>query len=355
VLRPEDLDRSWFQSLLSQRYPATEVTGVDITRVHEWTNLHVRIDLSYDNAGGAPDKVFVKLPPGDERKAKALGSARMGAREARFYNLVAPDLDLRVPIGHGSVIEDDGGFAVVIEDLAATGCRTYNTVGIDRDAAARAFEDLAAMHVRFEDPASRRADTVSWIKAPPIPPPATPEPPNYGQKLLRFGIDAHRDLLSDAYVAVAERWIAHGTDLQRRWWDAPLTVIHGDPHPGNLFDDRGRVGFLDWGLVCLGDPLRDISYFLCISLDVDVRRASEEELIRHYLDVRRALGGAEIGFDHAWARHRLHAAYVVPASCQCLDLAAAKTDSARRFSETFLTRAVAAVDDLETNEVIAAR
>lgn len=352
---PADLDAAWFTEILQARYPGVEVAAAEATRVDEWTNVHVRVALAYaGDAPGAPDRVFVKLPPADERKARGLGSAQMGAREARFYTRLAPVLDLRVPRPHGALVEDDGGFAVVVEDLSATGCTAHNLVGVPVDGARRALEDLAGMHVRYEAPEARLDDAVAWVKAPPLPPPGAELPPNLGQKLLRRGIEEQPDRLGAAYVDVAERWSADVGQFQRLWWDAPLTVIHGDTHPGNLFDDDGRVGFLDWGLVCLGDPLRDVSYFLCLALEPEVRRAHGDELLRHYLDARDDLGGRSIGFDEAWARHRLHAAYTVPASCQALVVPEGSSDGARRFSDLFLDRAIAAVEDLDVPSALAA-
>ncbi len=356
MLTPDDLDASWFQTVLPERYPGVHVAGAEITRVDEWTNAHVRVSLTYDDAAGAPDRVFVKLPPQNTKKAQALGSARMGALEAHFYQRLAPVVSLRVPVPHAALVEDDGGFAIVIEDLAATGCRPYNSQGVTPDAAAGALADLAAMHVRYEDPARRTGDEVSWITAPPVraPDPARPATPNIGQILLRRGIDESRDRLNDAYVAVAEHWIDHVAELQALWWDAPLTVIQGDAHPGNLFDDHGRVGFLDWGIVSLGDPMRDASYFVCLALDTAVRRAHETDLLRHYLEVRRSLGGRELTWDDAWNRHRIHAAYTVPASCQALAVPEGASPSAKEFSAVFLQRAVAAVEDLDAPAAIGA-
>jgi aminoglycoside phosphotransferase (APT) family kinase protein len=352
MLTPDQLDGPWFESVLAARHPGVRVRTAHVTRVDEWTNCHVRVELSYDHpgdgAGPAPARVFVKLPPRDARKAKALGSARMGAREARFYTELAPALDLRVPTPHGAVIEDDGGFAIVLEDLADSGCRPFNARPVAPDATAVALEDLARMHVRYEEPARRTSADVAWVEAPRLPPPGATDAPNIGQILLRKGIDEQRDRLGEPYVAVAERWIAHRADLQALWWDAPLTVIHNDCHPGNLFDDHGRVGFFDWGLMCLGDPLRDASYFLCLALDTDARREHERALLESYLEARRALGGRAIAFDDAWLRHRIHAAYTVPASCQALDVPADSTASAREFSDVFLARAIAAVEDLDS-------
>ena len=67
-------------------------------------------------------------------------------------------------------------------------------------------------------------------------------------------------------------------------------MIHGDPHIGNLFDDDGRTGFLDWGIINVGAPMRDVSYFLTMAMSIDDRRVHERDLLRHYLDVRRRGG-----------------------------------------------------------------
>jgi hypothetical protein len=353
MITPEDLDVGWFEGVLQRRYPGVRVAAVERTSGDEWTNVHVRVSLSYAEDAGAPGKVFVKLPPADEMKAKAYGSAAMGAREARFYDRLAPVLDLRAPVPHGVVTADDGDFAIVIEDLVDTGCSPFNSVGVSPDAAAVALDDLAAMHVRYEDERAREGDEVSWVQAPPVPPPPKPgDEPNIGQVFLRQGIEVHRDRLNDAYVAVAEQWIGDLRGLQLLWWDAPLTVIHGDPHPGNLFDDGGRVGFLDWGLISLGDPMRDASYFVNLALETEVRRANERDLLRHYLETRRRLGGREIGWEDAWDRHRIHAAYLVPASCPALAVPEDSNEADRELAATFLARAVAAVEDLDTPQAI---
>ena len=114
------------------------------------------------------------------------------------------------------------------------------------------------------------------------------EEARYGATLLQYGLDHHRDRLSADFAAISEIYIDHEDALQALWRDGPATVVHGDPHLGNLFDDHGRTGFLDWGLIKVSTPMRDVSYFLTLGLDIDDRREHERDLIRHYLDVRDA-------------------------------------------------------------------
>ena len=128
--------------------------------------------------------------------------------------------------------------------------------------------------------------------------------------------------------------------------------MHGDPHIGNLFDDGGRTGFLDWGVINVTTPLRDASYFVNMAMQVEDRRAHEQELLRHYLDARRALGGQPISWDQAWQAHRLHALYCVVAACSIVTFPADAPERRRIFADAFLARVEAAIEDLESLDAL---
>ncbi len=343
-----DIDPAWLNAALRERHPDAVVTGVEVIERHELTNAHARIRLEYAGASSAPPTMFAKLPPTAPARRETIIATGMGQREVLFYANLAPKLSLRVPVTHAAMTTDDGDFALLLEDLSVGTCEVSDgTWGISADGAAGALEDLAEMHVRFEDPA-RRAAEAPWV--------AVSSPSNaYGGPMLRYGIENHRDRLTDAFVEVAEIYIAKHEQLQALWHEGPHTVIHGDPHIGNLFVDGvdgGRVGFLDWGIINLNTPMRDVSYFLTMGLNPDQRRAHERDLLRHYLDVRRSLGGADIGWDDAWLAHRVHAAYTVPASCQVVTFPEDASPARRVFADAFLARSLAALDDLEARSAL---
>ena len=119
-----------------------------------------------------------------------------------------------------------------------------------------------------------------------------------------------------------------------------------------MFLDHGRVGFLDWGLSRVSTHLRDVSYFLTMTVDPEERRRSERDLLRLYLDALRAAGGVDIGFDEAWAAHRVQAGYTVVATFLAFMPSYAGDGQAlgvalRRHSEL-------ALDDLEAVDAIRA-
>src|SRR5262249_17732989 len=230
----------------------------------------------------------------------------MGRREAYFYRDMAPTLRMRTPAAHVTGYDEtDGTFLLMIEDLADTGCAVSDgTWGIPPDSAAIALEDLAELPVRFEDPRVREADA-AWVTRRKARPGNT-----YGTTLLQFGLDHHRDRLSDEFAAIAQLYIDRDIELSELWLDGPTTLLHGDPHIGNLFVDNGRTGFLDWGLMTLSTPMRDVSYFLNMAMNIDDRRQHEESLLRLYLDAKDAMGTTQtFTFDQAWQDHRIHGAH----------------------------------------------
>jgi hypothetical protein len=98
--------------------------------------------------------------------------------------------------------------------------------------------------------------------------------------------------------------------------------------------------------------MRDVSYFLTMGMSVDDRRAHERDLLRHYLEVRRASGAVEISFDDAWLAHRVHGAYTVAASCAAVAIKDDVTPQRRVFADAFVARAVAAVEDLDSRAAL---
>ena len=335
-----DITPEWLSEALQERHPGTHVASIEVMDRAEVTNAHARLAITYSAATTAPPTLFCKLLPVDDRRA-SITNTRMGPREVRFYRDLAPMLKLRVPEVHVAIHdESDDSFILLMEDLVASGCAVSDgTWGVDTDSAAAALVGLAEINARYEDPAMRAAEA-PWV----------PEPvfgSTYGSVMLQYGLDNHRDRLSDNFAAIAEIYIHHGKDLHALFTQGRKTIIHGDTHVGNLFFDHGTIGFLDWGIINVNTPMREVSYFMNMAMNIEDRRRSDRELLRHYLDARRAFGASEITFDDAFLAHRVHAAYCVPASCQVVTFPANMSEGRRVFSDAFLARAEAAITDLD--------
>jgi hypothetical protein len=347
---PRDIGPGWMEEALSPRFPGVTVRSVAVVELRQVTNTHALLEIGYGGPTAAPARLFCKMLPLDPARRPLLAASRMGTKEVRFYDQVAPRLPMRVPdVVVARHDPADESFVLLMEDLATSGCRVSDgTWGIDPEAAAVALGDLAALHVRYEDAGRRKAE-VPWA-------PLATEVPPYGMVPLRFGLEHHRDRLSPTFARVAELYVDRPGELVSRWaaGPGPATLVHGDPHIGNLFDDHGRTGFLDWGVLNVTTPLRDASYFINLAMQVDDRRAHQEDLLRHYLDRRLAAGGAAIGWDEAWQAHRLHALYCVVAACSIATFPEGVSEERRTFADAFLARVEAAIDDLGSLDALGA-
>ena len=301
-VQASDLTPAWLTGVLG-----VQVLDVTVLDHASATNQRARIGLTYAARAG-PSSLFVKIASLDPAHREMIGASGMGEREASFYADVAPSVDLRVPRAYYAASADDGSFALLLEDLTAEGCAFSDGAwGVTADAAAAALEEMARFHARFEDPAVRSA-VAPWLAA------RKPQRSDMVAQLMRTVLDEHGDALTSAYVAAGELYVEHHARLDELWNAGPQTYIHGDAHIGNVFLDRGRVGFLDWGLSRVSTPLRDVSYFLTMTVDPEERRQSERDLLRLYLDALRTAGGADIAFDEAWSVHRIQAGYTVVAT-----------------------------------------
>lgn len=75
-------------------------------------------------------------------------------------------------------------------------------------------------------------------------------------------------------------------------------VLHGDPHPGNVYiDAEGRPSFLDWQICHIGSAFHDVAYFIVGALSVADRRTHEMAILGHYLQTLAELGGPRLSQD----------------------------------------------------------
>ena len=197
------------------------------------------------------------------------------AIEAQFYQEIAPELPIRVPLCHAHA-ED----LILLEDVG------YRPFSWDRGATtAHASSALAALRVLHDS----SIDTPSWVPA--------------------FADSAFRAALADRFV---EGWTKHraalcrwcpqfepiGDHLKRTIADYyaqlanPQVLLHGDAHLENIpmlatpAGDTPAKGvvFFDWQGPRYGHRLFDVAYFNVMSLPVKARRAREANLLAGYLD-----------------------------------------------------------------------
>jgi len=328
----DDVTPGWLSEVLGAPVRTAEVT----TR-HSGTTGRVGLALTYEGGAEGPASVFVKLAPFDERQRRFVDAVGMGVAEARFYGEVAPDVPVRVPRPYFAATDDDGRYVMVLEDLAASGGRfpTPDDPGI-ADFAGRLVRELATLHARYwERPALTGA--LGWVS----------EGPRLafegGGRYIAKALDAFGDEMGDTFRRLARRYVDETPAIAELFADGPHTLVHGDPHLGNLFDDGGRPGFFDWAMVMRRAGMWDVAYVLCNSVPTDVRRSHEDEWIASYIEALGA-GGVHLEPSDAWQQYRLFAVYSWVAATSTA--AAGSRWQAEEVGRGGMERATRAVEDL---------
>ncbi|MAG31634.1 MAG: hypothetical protein CL908_12170 [Deltaproteobacteria bacterium] len=343
---PSEVTPEWLTGALRERFPDVSVSSVEILEIHHGTNSNARVRVGCEGAGALPETCFLKLPPLDPARREQIHRTGMGRREARFYRHLADRVPMRVPTPYVAQLDEaTGAFVLLIEDLTASGCAFPDPFdGVTYGQASMAMRDYALLHVPYEDESYRRRQA-GWVER-------MPRGTDFGPSMLQYGLDHHRDRLADGFAEMAELYIAQQAELEALWDRGSQTLLQGDSHIGNLFLDSGRPGFLDWGLIQLGTPMRDVGYFITMALTPENRRRHERELIQEYLEARVEAGGVPIEFEDAWLLHRVHAAYAVPAACPLVLFPERVEPDHARLSAAFLERSQRVVEDLDVREAL---
>lgn len=345
-----ELTPAWLSAAL--RAP---VQAVEVLEAHSGTTGRARIRVGTDPRGAVPETLFVKLAPFDERQHEFIRRAGIGAAEARLYEMLGGELPVRVPRVWHAEVDDAGRYVMVLEDLVASGC----TFPRPRDAdvagrAAATVEDLARLHARYwESP--RFATDLAWV----------PERAGFGSRdakdpavaagagaFVRKALDRFRTEMPPAFGIVGALYVDHTAAILDLWDEGERTLIHGDPHMGNLFADGRRTGFLDWAMVSHSPALRDVAYFCCNSIPTDVRRAIEPDLVDRYLAVL-AEHGIVVDRTVALEQYRLFSVFSWVSTVSTAAVGSRWQPEARAIAA--MERTAAAIEDLDAAGLLADR
>jgi hypothetical protein len=318
---PKAISADWLSAAVQEVAPGARAASVEVVDAHSGTTGRARLAVTWAR-GELPGAVFAKLAPTDPIQRAMAVDTGMGAREARFYRDLAREVPVRVPRPIWSrFTADRRAYIMLIEDLESSGCSFPNfQSGADLPVVRSAIEGLARLHAAFwESPRFER--DLDWV-----------EPPMHGAmgpKLVAMGVEAFGADQPAAFHELARIYTQHGDAMAALLAAGPRTLLHGDPHLGNQFVDRGSVGFLDWACVSRGPGLRDVAYFMSSSVDTELRQAEEQALLRRYLEVLAAGGAPAPDFDAAWHAYRCFVAtgwvaavatYAVGARMQSLEV-----------------------------------
>lgn len=335
---PKAITPTWLSAAVQAVAPGARASSVEVVDAHSGTTGRARLEVTWEH-GELPSAIFAKLAPTDPIQRAMAVETGMGAREARFYREVAAEVPVRVPRPIWSLwTRDRRAYIMLLEDLETSGCTfpDFHSGGA-LPVVRSTIEELARLHAAFWA-SPRFQGNLDWIK-----PPMHSE---MGPQLVATGVKEFGDTQPDAFHDLAQVYTEHGDAFAALLASGPETLLHGDSHLGNQFLDAGRIGFLDWACVCRGPALRDVAYFLCNSVDTDLRRAEEDALLHRYLEVLAAAGAPAPDFETARLDYRRQVAtgWVAAVATYAVGSRMQSIEVGRRA----VARANAAIEDLGT-------
>ena len=265
-----------------------------------------RVFLSYDRPEkGAPQTLIAKFPTNDLKLRAALAVNRLYEREVRFYQNVASQIKMRIPHCYFSTIDESGQKPLLLlEDMAPAQVGDQLT-GCTAAEAQLALVDLAKLHAAFWN--SPKLKTFDWARV--ISSPDRMDQKAYQQyKWPRF-YEKLRPLLSQVILDVTQEYGELMPQIAQRMGARPQTMIHGDYRLDNLFFNHSGEGVpfaaIDWQTMKLGSGTCDVAYFLSDNLEVELRRAEEQNLLHHYHRTLLEHGVQNYSFAQCLADYRL--------------------------------------------------
>ena len=338
----------WLTEVLQPHAQGVQVRSVEHISEVSGTTTHIQIALTYNEIGkkaGLPDLMFLKLPPHEFATKVFVSLFDLARNETRFYSETGPEIQSLVPKAYYSKSNERGAkFALLFEDLSGGEFRFKDVTNpCTPNEAELVMRALGEIHSRFWN-SPRLDEDLGWL--------LTYEKDRnirlnrlMRKFALQRSISKYGEIIPDP-VRDAGKAIHKEYDLLEKYWaQPPQTLIHGDPHIGNMYFGENSVGFLDWQVVRRGLGMRDVTYFLISSMATEERRSHQERLIHTYLDSLAQKGVPGFTFDKAWEQYRTCAPYQWIAA---IVTAAATTFQGESVMRTGLERSGAALIDLDS-------
>jgi hypothetical protein len=231
---------------------------------------------------GMPCTLIAKLPPLDPGARQIDEAFNFYEKEVGFYQHLSPSTPMRAPRAHFSAFDPASrDFVLLLEDLAPSAVADQ-VLGLTFDEAAMAVDALARLHARWwGDPALDRLDWLLAINS--------PEFKRLGDICTQCWpavLDFVGDAMPPEVRAAGERLTTQMATMLDQAFERPRSMAHGDYRADNLFYRPGcevtPFAVADWQIIFKGNPVFDLAYLLTGSLDIEVRRRRERELLAIY-------------------------------------------------------------------------
>lgn len=260
-----------------------------------------------------------------------------GTTEAQFYgHRVAEKCSLRTPrVYHCDLDDVTGQSCLILEDLGNHGF-VRQIEGCSPEQAMMAIREIARLHARWWGQALPQ--DLEWIR-----PPAESPIGRFCRRWIEDYTGEWPGALGEAPDVLRTRFNELASGLAKE----PRTIAHGDFHSQNIAFGKqgGRPRVIDFQFIQHASGMVDMARFLATSLQVDVRREIEGDLLGEYEASLRANGVRD--YDVSRYLDDLRAAFVWNLASPLTFHVIAVMTRGKAWPQRFpiLERCLAAIDD----------
>ncbi len=290
----EATDPRWLGEALAGVSGGAPVVEVTLTEVVKAMAAKVRIGVRF---ASEPERVHYYCVKGFlDTDQDRQSTGEVTTRESNFYLRIAPHLSMRVPACPSVVTDDSGQAIMIMEDVIANGahfCDTHHPFTVEQTQAT--LDQIARLHA-----ASHLLESNPWI---PRGMDWMAESRHFPEAwITRQMHDPRGEGLPEATLDGGNLLAGLGV-LADRSRAGAHTLLHGDTHIANIYEDAKGPGFADWQLVKAANWAIDVAYHINCVLPIEVAESRERELLGYYLDALGRHGGSPVAADVAWEEY----------------------------------------------------
>ncbi len=298
--------------------------------------IHVQYDLS---SATGPSSLIVKSPSTEFEDGRALSSV-----EAKFYSNRIPDSSsIQTPeVYYCGLDAQTQRSCLLLEDLGDRGF-VRQIDGCSKEEAMLAIRQIAKLHARWWN--RELPPQLTWIR-----PPAQ----SRVGLLCKRWIESYPGEWPAVLGWLPSRLRERYDDIGARLSSGPRTIVHGDFHSQNISfrEDRGDCTLIDFQFVQHASGMLDVARFLATSLQTDVRRAIESDVLGEYRASLEAGGVEDFDFDRCVDAFRAALLWNLSAPL-ALHIVEVMTQGYKWPARLpILERCLAAIDDWNATEVL---
>ncbi len=350
-----DITPSWVEGVLrgsGHLEDGVGVTAVSTERIGEGVgilSILQRVTPTYSsNTSKGPRTLVVKYPTDDPTQRFTADALALYIRELLFYKDFAPQSPFQTATCYGQAIAaDNTDFTIAMEDIShMRGLNQLDGVGLAE--AKILLEKIADFHAMWWENAelSQYAEIFQPLANPTY---------NAVLPMLWTGgwphVEEHAGhLIPDSVRDIGGMW-AEKVPWMLDNLMSPTTMCHGDYRADNILFNGDEPAVIDFQLIGTGSGIYDVGYFISQSIDTDVRRGHDKELVDTYLN-RLESHGISVDRDGAWRQYLICICFCVTYGVTTFGGFTEQNERGQKLLSDMLLRALNCVADNNALDVL---